>query len=236
VTCREELDENLTRGRLSAVVGLEGAYPLGRDPGRLREFWELGVRVLGPSHLIPNAFASCSFWGYRDLGLSAAGRELLAEMARLGMILDVSHASPRALDDMLREAAAALSVFDSHTGVKGATPHWRNLDDSAVRGIAARRGVVAVILARKYLGETGLAGFLRHVRHAVGVAGAGAVAIGSDFDGMVALPREIRDVTDYPKLAPALAGAGLGRSEVMGILGGNLVEFLGRALPPRKAG
>jgi membrane dipeptidase len=233
-TTREDLEENLAKGKISAILGLEGAFPLEGNAKNLAQFWDRGVRFLGPAHLIPNEFSSCSSWLYRDRGLGAAGRELLQEMARLGAALDLSHASPRAVDQMLQFAPASLAVFDSHTGALGANQHWRNLGDDAMRKIAERGGVVAIILAVMYLGRGGMDAFLRHVAHAAKVAGPRAIAIGSDFDGFVALPREIRDVADYPRLAPALRGAGFDRAAVTGILGANLVDFLGRALPARK--
>lgn len=232
---REDLEENAARGRLSAVLGLEGAYPLEGDPGRLREFWELGVRTLGPAHLLPNAFASCSYWAYRDRGLSEAGRDLVRAMGEIGMALDLAHASPRATQDLLACAPATLPVFNSHTGLRSETPHWRNLDDDAARAIAARGGVIGVILARKYLGDPTLLGFVRHARRALSVAGGDAVAVGSDFDGFVALPRGFRDATDLPRLAPALEAAGVSRAEASAIVGGNLMTFLRRSLPSRHA-
>ncbi|MBI3818795.1 MAG: membrane dipeptidase [Planctomycetes bacterium] len=227
-----ELDTNLEAGRLSAVIGIEGAYPLEGNIQSLEEFYDLGVRFLGPSHLIPNEFAGCSTWLYKDRGLSAMGRELLQEMRSLNLILDVAHASKSAADEMLSSAFDGLFTFNSHTGVCGATPLWRNLSDEHARAIARRGGVIAIVLARYYLGEPGVAGFLKHVAHAAAVAGAGNVAIGSDFDGFVRPPREIHDVRDLRKLADVLKGGGFGRGDTIGILGANLVAFLRRALPP----
>jgi membrane dipeptidase len=231
VSDREGLDAALAAGQLAAILGLEGAYPLEGDPKHLEQLVKLGIRFLGPAHLIPNKFSSCSYWLYRDRGLSALGRELLAEMERLHVALDLAHASSRAIDEMLAIGTSELSVFDSHTGVAGATHHWRNLSDGQLRALAARRGVVALILARKYLGGPGLDRFAAHVRHAASVVGPGALAIGSDFDGFVAPPRGIRDARDYPKLATVLKRSGFDREATTGILGSNLVAFLRRALP-----
>ncbi len=232
-TCAD-LDRCLASGTLAALLGIEGAQALEGDPKNLRRFFDLGVRFLGPSHLIPNEFASCSYWAYRDRGLSGLGRELLAEMARLGMGLDLAHASPRAFDEMLVVAEASggrLAAFDSHTGVRGARPSWRHLSDGQLRALARAGGVVAMILAREYLGGRELRHFVAHVRHAASVIGAEHIALGSDFDGFVRLPVEMRDARDFPLIAPTLRAAGFGREESTGILGANLVRWFRSMLP-----
>ena len=232
VTNRDDLDAALAAGQLAAILGIEGAYPLEGNPKHLERLVKLGVRFLGPAHLIPNEFTSCSYWLYRDRGLSALGRELLGEMARLRVALDLAHASPRAFDEMLASAPAEVAVFDSHTGIGGVSPMWRNLTDARLRAVAARGGLISIILARKYLGGSGLEDFAAHARHAAQVIGPASIAIGSDFDGFVAPPRGIRDVRDFPKLATALKRAQFDRAATTGILGANLVGFLRRALPP----
>lgn len=228
---RSDLDAHLGAGRLAAVVGLEGAQALEGDLRNLQRLFDLGVRFVGPSHLVPNEFASCSFWLYRDRGLTGLGRELVAEMARLGMSVDLAHASPRAFDEILAAAPPSTAVFCSHTGVSGATPLWRNVSDPQLRAITARGGVVSLILAAQYLGGRSMEHFLRHVRHAASVIGPERLAIGSDFDGFVRPPEPIRDARDFPRLAAALRGAGFPRDSSLGILGANLVAFFRRSLP-----
>ncbi|MFN0207902.1 MAG: dipeptidase [Planctomycetota bacterium] len=235
VRTRQELETNLSKGKVSAIVGLEGAYPLEGKLASLREFWDLGVRYLGPAHLIPNAFSSCSFWIYQDRGLSALGRELLNEMARLGMGVDAAHASPRALDDMLSDdifkTSPKISIFTSHTGVAGATRHWRNLSDTHLLNLTKRRGIISIILARMYLGGRSIENFVKHVRHAASIAGFENVAIGSDFDGFVKPPEGIRDVTDFRRAADALLQSGIAPGDVAGVAGGNLIRYLNQTLP-----
>jgi membrane dipeptidase len=93
----------------------------------------------------------------------------------------------------------------SHTGVSGAARSWRNLDDAELRAIAGRGGVVGIVFATIYLGGRAIEDVVRHVEHALDVAGEDAVAFGSDFDGMVPLPRGLRDVTGVPRIVDALA-------------------------------
>ncbi|MBL8695547.1 MAG: membrane dipeptidase [Planctomycetes bacterium] len=229
VRTRADLDLCVSQNRLGAILGIEGAQCLEGDLNSLRELHALGVRFLGPAHLIPNEFASCSYWIYKDRGISGLGRELLAEMSQIGMGLDVAHASPRALDEMVTSPVNA--TFCSHTGVRAVTDLWRNLRDEQLRSLARKGGVAAVILAREYLGGAGIERPAAHVRHAVETVGAEYVAIGSDFDGFVRLPREMRDARDFRLLAPALRRAGLGREAVRAVLGGNLLRFWRRMLP-----
>jgi membrane dipeptidase len=89
--------------------------------------------------------------------------------------------------------------------VSGAARSWRNLEDDQLRALADRGGVVGIIFATLYLGGRDLDDVVRHLQHALDVAGEDAVAFGSDFDGLVPLPRGMRDVTDLPRLVDALA-------------------------------
>ncbi|HKE00653.1 MAG TPA: membrane dipeptidase [Planctomycetota bacterium] len=230
VRTRTDLDAALAAKRLAAVLGVEGAHALEGDVANLARLLAAGVRFLGPSHLVPNPFASCSVWLYRDRGLTGLGRELVSEMARLAMPVDLAHASPRAFDAIV-DHPSRPALFCSHTGVRGARDHWRNVTDDQLRAISARGGVVGIILARPYLGGAGLDAFVRHVRHAVSVVGPHHVAVGSDFDGFVRPPREIRDARDFPRITAALRAAGLGREATTSIVGASLVAFLRQTLP-----
>jgi membrane dipeptidase len=202
-TTAAALDENLARGCVSAVLGVEGAQALEGRPERVAELRARGVAFMSLTHLANNALAGSSSPLMGDRPVTPLGREVLEEMGRAGMSVDLSHASHRAIREIV--ARPELRPFCSHTGVAGAAPSWRNLDDAELRAIADRGGVVGIIFATIYLGGREIADVVRHVEHALDVAGEDAVAFGSDFDGMVPLPRGLRDVTDVPKLVDALA-------------------------------
>jgi membrane dipeptidase len=197
------LARNLAEGRISAVLGVEGAQALEGRPERVAELHARGVRFMSLTHLGNNELGGSSSPLMGDRPLSPLGREVLAAMVAAGMAVDVAHASPRTLADVARHPGARL--FCSHTGVSGAAPSWRNLDDAALRAIAGRGGVVGIIFGTLYLGGREIGDVVRHVEHALAVAGEDAVALGSDFDGMVPLPRGVRDVTDVRKIVDALA-------------------------------
>ena len=129
-------------GRRFVYQSIENSYPLGEDVGALQRFYDNGVRMVGPVHSASNQFADSStgeeLWG----GLSPLGRELIAEMNRLGIIPDASHASDAAFDQMV--ALSATPIILSHTGPKAAHDHPRNLDDDRIRHLAESGGVIAV--------------------------------------------------------------------------------------------
>ncbi len=198
-----ELEENLAQGRISAVLGVEGAQALEARPERVLELRARGARFMSLTHLANNELGGSSSPLMGDRPLTSLGRQVLEAMVDARMAVDLAHASHRTLRGIAELRAARL--FSSHTGVSGAARSWRNLDDGEVRLIAQRGGVVGIIFATPYLGGRGIEDVVRHVEHALDVGGEDAVALGSDFDGMVPLPRGIRDVTDMPKVVEALA-------------------------------
>jgi membrane dipeptidase len=181
------------------------------------------------THLANNALGGSSSPFMGDRPLTALGREVLGEMARAGMAVDLAHASRRTLRDVLADRRAR--PFCSHTGVAGATPSWRNLEDRELREIADRGGVVGIIFATLYLGGREISDVVRHVEHALDVAGEDAVAFGSDFDGLVPMPRGLRDVTGVPRLVDALARR-RPASVVEKVAWGNWRRFFGETLGP----
>ena len=198
-----ELEEHLAQGRISAVLGVEGGQALEERPERVLELRARGVRFMSLTHLANNALGGSSSPLMGDRPLTPLGREVLEAMVASRMAVDLAHASHRTLRGIAEHRGARL--FSSHTGVNGASRSWRNLDDAEVRLIAERGGVVGIIFATPYLGGRGIADVVRHIEHALDVGGEDAVALGSDFDGMVPLPRGLRDVTDVPKVVDALS-------------------------------
>ncbi|EPX57405.1 Renal dipeptidase family protein [Cystobacter fuscus DSM 2262] len=226
-TSGRALEDNLARGRLSAVLGIEGAHAIEGRVERVAELHQRGVRFMGLTHLSNNEAGGSSFPLMGNRPLSPLGHAVLEEMARVGMGVDMAHASERTLTDILAHPTAR--VFSSHTGVRGAGGGWRNLSDEVLRGIARRGGVVGIILAPVYLGGDALDDVVRHIEHALDVMGEEGVGIGSDYDGMVALPKGIQDVTDLPKLTQVLLRRHP-EALVERVLGGNFRRFFRETL------
>jgi membrane dipeptidase len=228
VMSRAELETAELDGALACVLGIEGGQALEGRVERVGELARQGVRFLGLTHLSANGLGGSATPGMRSRGLSPHGVEVLEAMAASGLAVDVAHASPRLLGGLLSQKGAR--VFCSHTGVRGATAHWRNLPDEALSAIARRGGVVGILFGTVYLGGRELADVARHLEHAVQVAGEDAVCLGSDFDGLVRLPRGMRDVSDLPRLTELLLARGHPWRLVEKLLGLNLRRFFADVL------
>ena len=129
-------------GKLIAFKSMENSYPLGEDLSLLQEFYDRGVRLAGPVHSKSNQFADSSgdegTWG----GLSPLGREWVAEMNRLGIVIDASHASDGAFDQLLELSRTPILL--SHSSPRAAFDHPRNLDDARIRKLAAKGGAICM--------------------------------------------------------------------------------------------
>ena len=228
VKSRSELDAAERDGELACVLGIEGGHALEGKVERVAELARQGVRFMGLTHLSANALGGSATPGMRGRGLSALGAQVVQALGASGLAVDVAHASPALLAALVAQKDA--QVFCSHTGVRGATPHWRNLPDETLRAIADRGGVVGILFGTVYLGGRELSDVARHLEHAVNTAGEDAVCLGSDFDGFVRLPRGMRDVSDLPHLTEVLLARGHPWRRVEKLLGQNLRRFFVRVL------
>jgi membrane dipeptidase len=129
-------------GRIVVYLSIENAWPLGDDVTLLDTFYKMGVRICGFAHFRNNQFADSSTdkeqWG----GLSPAGKALLAEMNRLGVVADLSHSSDKALEDAITLSKAPIIL--SHSGSRAIYDHPRNIDDDHLRALSAQGGVIQI--------------------------------------------------------------------------------------------
>ncbi len=236
-------------GRVRTWLAFEGAAPLAENPSRVREWVARGVRVFGLVHAYDNALATSATGdaGGRT-GLTEAGRAVVRAVHENGAVVDVSHASDRAAKEvvaMAREAGAP--VVATHSNARVLADHPRNLPDDLLRAIADTGGVVGVNFHSPFLArdrDATLEDVVRHVRHVGRVAGMHGVAIGSDFEGDIRPPPELRDASRFPVLAQALLDAGSSRREVTDVFGRNALRVLcgaarrgsaARDAPPQRA-
>jgi membrane dipeptidase len=129
-------------GKLIAFKSIENSYPLGEDLSLLKEFYDRGVRLAGPVHSLNNQLADSSGdkpkWG----GLSPLGRQWVAEMNRLGIVIDASHSADSTFDDLLDLSKTPILL--SHSSPRAAFDHPRNLDDVRIRKLAAKGGAICM--------------------------------------------------------------------------------------------
>ena len=217
-------------GRVRTWLALEGSAPLAGDPEAPARWVSRGVRLFGLVHTSDNPLAGSSGSGVDAPGLSALGRDFVHAVHRAGAVVDVSHASDAATADAIRLAREdGVPLVATHSNARAVTDHPRNLGDDAIRGIADTGGVVGIAFHSRFLAArraARLADVVRHVLHAVRVAGADHVAIGSDFEGDITPPPGLTDVRGFPRLARALAAAGLSHADVARVFSENALRIL----------
>jgi membrane dipeptidase len=216
-------------GRIALFLGVEGSYAIDDDvDAGVARLAEAGVRFLGPLwERDSGSGTSCRTDPRRDTGLTERGRALVRACNDAGILLDVAHASKRTFWDMLE--ASRTGPFSSHSGASGVHAHARNLDDDQIRALAARGGIVGVIFVSPYLGGMfcSLERVADHIEHVAAVGGIDCVALGSDFDGFLPLPRGLRDAADLPRLTELLWRRGWREPALAKVLGENALRYLG---------
>lgn len=210
-------------GTLAGFLTIEGGEAIGESLDELRSFYARGVRLMTLTWNRVNAIGRGAEHPGPD-GLTPFGRSVIAEMERLGMIVDVSHLCDQALDEVL--AVAQRPVVASHSNSRALVPHRRNLTDDQAERIAATGGLVAVTFAGVFVdpvpAQVTIDRVLDHVDHLVSVIGADHVGLGTDFDGFTAAHGLVMpDCTHLPELTAGLVGRGYTEHDIRGIMGGN---------------
>ena len=223
------------------LLAIEGVSSFGDELWPLDLVAKLGVRVLAPTWNEQNAFAhGCDHEG----GLTTLGERLIDRLPTLGLVVDLAHASPRTVADVLGRAPNG-AVFVSHASCRAIHDHRRNLSDAQLTAVAEHGGVVCLMPHPLVVDPTRptIDRFIDHVDHAVSVIGAERVGLGGDFlqqiaratsDGPQTFEGIAIDATleglegprDYPRLLEALRARGYSRDDVEAVAGGNLLRFL----------
>jgi membrane dipeptidase len=253
VRSREDLA--VADGRIGLLLSMEGVEALGDDPADFAQFWDAGVRMVGLTHNVPNAFAGGL--DTPDQGLTDRGRALVDDLAARGVVIDLAHASERTFYEILEHASAA-TVLVSHACCRAVHDVPRNLSDEHLTALAERDGFLGLMaLALTVGGDASIERLIDHLDYALDVMGAQRVGLGTDVIDqvteselafgneplpMVVAAREagggrlgLVDFTGpehFPGLVAALQARGYEGERLEGILSGNLRRILGRALPP----
>ena len=231
-TARGQVAAARAGGKLAAVLAIEGGHALEDDLGHLEEFFERGVRTMTLTWNNSNEWADGCGDAGRHGGLTARGREVVAAMEELGLVVDVSHVARTTFDDTL--AIVRRPVIASHSCARALREHPRNLDDDQLRAIAATGGVACVNFYPVFLVEgrdATLDDLLDHLERVLAVAGPGHVGLGADYDGIGVTPVDLPDVSTLPRVTEGLLRRGHAPAVVEGVLGANLARVFEAVLP-----
>jgi microsomal dipeptidase-like Zn-dependent dipeptidase len=217
-------------GKRAIFLAIENGYAIGKDVRNLVRFKERGVAYITLCHNGSNDICDPARGTHEHGGLSVFGREVVREMNRLGIMIDVSHVSEETLRDVLEVSEAP--VIASHSSARALHDHPRNLSDDQIRAIAAHGGVVQVCFYNHFLAPGGKATILdavRHVKHVARIAGMDHVGIGSDFDGDEGeLLPGCRATNELINITVELLREGFSPTDIAKIWGGNLLRVMTR--------
>lgn len=234
-------------GKIAALMGIEGGHAIEDSLPALRMFYRMGIRYMTLTHTNTNNWADSaggiSVKGEnRHSGLSDFGKEVVREMNRLGMMVDISHVSDETFNDCIEVSRAPLIA--SHSSCRALTNVPRNMSDEMLRALAKNGGVVMINFYNGFINteyarpgmpaptkpaeKATLDMLMQHFEHAIKVAGIDHVGIGSDFDGVDGmLPPGMEDVTKLPTITYELLKRGYSEKDVRKVLGENLLRVMG---------
>ncbi|MCB9897906.1 MAG: membrane dipeptidase [Planctomycetes bacterium] len=213
-------------GRLAVVLAIEGGHAIEDDLELLADFRRHGVRTMTLTWNNSNGWADgCGDDGPHG-GLTPFGRDVVAAMEELGMVVDVSHAAESTFDDVL--ACATRPLLASHSCARALREHRRNLHDAQLRALAESGGVACVNFYPHFLvaeGEADVDDVVAHVLRFLEVAGEDHVGLGGDYDGIPVGPKGAEDVTGLPRVTAGLLARGVSERVLRKVLGGNLLRL-----------
>jgi microsomal dipeptidase-like Zn-dependent dipeptidase len=218
---RRRSETDITAG----FLGVEGAHALDGDLSNIDALFDAGIRMMAPTHFFDNDLAG-SAHGASKGGLTEKGREMIRRMEEKRMIVDLAHASPQTIDDVL--AMVTRPVVVSHTGVKGTCDNQRNLSDEHIKAIARRRGVIGIGYWDTATCGRDAKAIARAISYTVRLVGIDHVGLGSDYDGGISAPF---DTTGIVEITDALLEEGFSHSDIEKIMGGNVLRLLLENLP-----
>ena len=262
----DDIERIHKEGKIASLIGVEGGHSIDNSLGVLRTYYMLGVRYMTLTHSETLDWADSATDEAKHKGLTEFGEQVVREMNRLGMLVDISHVSADTMRAALRVTKAPLIA--SHSSAFALANHPRNVPDDVLKLVAKNGGVVMVNfypgfilpegaratrqmfqaardLKAKYpkeeefqlalqawekehpianLGDVHVV--VDHIEHIIKTAGIDHVGLGSDYDGISAVPRQLENVSCYPKITQVLLDRGYNREQIIKVLGGNLLRVM----------
>lgn len=210
---------------VAGFLGIEGAQALSGDVNNLDRLYDAGFRMYGMAHFFDNEMAG-SAHGLAKGGLTEAGKTFVQKMQERNVFIDLAHASPQTMEDVLDMATRPVIV--SHTGVKGTCNNTRNLSDEQLKRIGLTGGLVGIGFWDTATCGTDAKAIAKAIRYTVDLIGVDHVALGSDFDGAIAAPF---DATGLVQITDALMQEGFDEAQIRKIMGENVIRTLQFFLP-----
>lgn len=230
-----EYREAVDAGKHAAFIGVQGGNALDESLDALDDIpRDLVVQVTlvhFTTSRIGTTSAPLPFWlRPKAMGLSEFGKAFVERLNERRIFVDLAHIHRDGFFDALAVHRNDLPAIVTHTGIAGVFGHWRNLDDRQVKAIADTGGVVGVMYQASFLGDKTYEGralqIVRHMEHVVRVGGEDAVALGSDWDGAIVPPRDMKTCAELPKLVQLMLERGWPHQRIQKALGGNYLRAL----------
>ena len=219
-------------GKKAFFIGIENGYAIGKDIKNVKKYKDMGVQYMTLSHSYDNDICnSSSNTADASKGLTAFGRKVVKEMNKVGMMIDVSHVSEGTFWDVIK--LSKDPIFASHSSVRALCDHDRNLTDDQLRALAKNGGVIQICIYGGYLNknekEASVDDVVRHIDHAVKVAGIDHVGIGSDFDGGGGV-LGCKGDNDMINITVKLIEKGYSEEDLRKIWGGNFFRVMNQVI------
>ncbi len=233
----DDVAENQKKGLISVFMGMENAAPIQESLSLLRTFYRLGVSYMTLTHNGDNAVADSAAEGKRWGGLSPFGREVVAEMNAMGMMIDLSHASDQTFWDVIKLSKAP--VIATHSSCRALCSHRRNLTDEMLKALGEKDGYVGINFYPFFLSDQyeegkpwrpGVKEIVDHIDHAVSLAGIDHVGIGSDFDGIEVTPEGVENISQIGVVLDEMRRRGYSESDILKVSGQNLLDVFARII------
>jgi len=269
----EEVRRAAAAKKIAVLMGVEGGHMINNDLANLDKFYTLGVRYMTLTHTVNTDWADSSGDKPAHDGLTPFGKQVIAEMNKLGMMVDISHVADKTFYDVL--AVSQAPVIASHSSCRALCTAPRNMTDDMIKALAARGGVIQInyhvgflsqqfndaskahpeigkeieaeskkrcgddeacqlieadkitrdFVAQGKLPRVDWTEIINHIDHAVKLAGADHVGLGSDFDG-ADMPYGMEDASQLPQITSALLAKGYSPADIQKILGGNTLRLM----------
>jgi len=226
----DDILANKAKGLTSVLLGMENGEPVQNSLPLLREFHRMGVRYMTLTHNGDNAIADAASEGRRWNGLSPFGVEVVREMNRIGMMIDMAHVSDKTFADCI--ALSSKPLVSTHSCCRALCPHRRNMSDRMIRDMADRGGVIQINFYPAFLSDQwerrlpGADDIAAHIDHAVMVGGVEHVGIGTDYDGIEVTPDGMEDISKIGMVFDCLRRKGYSSDKIELIAGANFLRVM----------